>query len=57
MQDALRLDYKAFVARTAKLGDLRFGMSSVLVPVQGTQVKKAKREGTCMNGWRLTAHR
>lgn len=35
MRDALRLDYKAFTAATATAGTLKYGMSSVLVPVEG----------------------
>lgn len=39
VHDALRLDYKAFTAHTAQAGPLRFGMSSVLVPVEGPSVR------------------
>ena len=39
MHDALRLDYKAFTAHTAQAGPLRFGMSSVLVPVEGASLR------------------
>lgn len=39
VRDALRLDYKAFTANTAKAGAIKFGMSSVLVPVEGASVR------------------
>ena len=39
VRDALRLDYKAFTANTAKAGAIKFGMSSVLVPVEGPSVR------------------
>ncbi len=44
MRDTLRLDYKAFTATTATAAPLRYGMSSVLVPVGGENRKQGQHD-------------